>query len=362
MGWIRQNRLRERETMAEQFWNPLQRLTVLLVLLFVGLTSGSNNQIGSAAVAGDQPATEPAATSNSGTAEPAAPSVSRPAPSNEQLAATIRELSAADYDRREAASEQLAAWGAAAVPALARAVDEGTVESSARALKVLGQQWVDGDEPLRDQIEPLLEQWAASSRFQLAKQAGGLLAANLDIRESRAVAAIRRLGGKVQYRAELANSPQFRSNTTRSLSYVAIGKKWQGGVDGLKYIRRLERLPHLFIVSPDVVSAEVAQTTFAETSIKWEFRGSAFLGITFDVVPVCRVNDVNEGSPAALGGLRRGDQIIQVNDIAVDTANSLKEILEGFQPGDVVKMLVERDENGEYLERTLEVRLGSWED
>lgn len=70
------------------------------------------------------------------------------------------------------------------------------------------------------------------------------------------------------------------------------------------------------------------------------------------------VSRVDEGTPAADGGILQGDIIIKFDGIKLATANELRETLEYYQAGETVEIQIMRIENGEWRERTVEVVLG----
>jgi len=63
---------------------------------------------------------------------------------------------------------------------------------------------------------------------------------------------------------------------------------------------------------------------------------------------------VQRGSPAAEAGLRRGDIILKVNEVEVNSAGALRDALAALKPGDEVRLRIARGE----AERTLRVVLG----
>lgn len=74
------------------------------------------------------------------------------------------------------------------------------------------------------------------------------------------------------------------------------------------------------------------------------------------------VSRVEESTPAAKGGLLKGDIITKMDGTRVETADALRERLEYYQPGETVEFTVmRRDADGEYQELLLEITLGSRE-
>lgn len=71
------------------------------------------------------------------------------------------------------------------------------------------------------------------------------------------------------------------------------------------------------------------------------------------------VSSVEEGTPAAEGGMLLGDIIVRLGGEKLLTAEELREALEYYAPGETVEIIVMRNINGEYVEVTLQVTLGS---
>ncbi|MCI8409934.1 MAG: PDZ domain-containing protein [Lachnospiraceae bacterium] len=71
------------------------------------------------------------------------------------------------------------------------------------------------------------------------------------------------------------------------------------------------------------------------------------------------VGEVTEGSPAEKGGIVAGNIICKINDKKVTTMESLQDTLTYTKAGTTVNITVKELENGEYVEKTLEVTLGS---
>ena len=84
----------------------------------------------------------------------------------------------------------------------------------------------------------------------------------------------------------------------------------------------------------------------------------AFLGVTTgdaaDGSPGAVVADISPGSPADTAGLRVGDRVVSVNDIAVPGSAELRGIVQTFKPDETVRLTIVRDGD----ERTIEVKLG----
>lgn len=70
------------------------------------------------------------------------------------------------------------------------------------------------------------------------------------------------------------------------------------------------------------------------------------------------VDEVTEDAPAYKAGIKRGDFIVKFNGMEVKTMESLHEKLALCKAGKKVEVVVKRADNGEYIEKTIEVTLG----
>ena len=71
------------------------------------------------------------------------------------------------------------------------------------------------------------------------------------------------------------------------------------------------------------------------------------------------VGEVTKASPAEKGGIVAGNIIVKINEKNITTMKALQEVLTYTKAGTVVNITVMELENGEYVEKTLEVTLGS---
>ena len=74
------------------------------------------------------------------------------------------------------------------------------------------------------------------------------------------------------------------------------------------------------------------------------------------------IGEVTEGSPAAEGGMIKGDIITKFDGKDITSMTGLKEKLSTKKAGTKVKIVVKRSDNGEYKEKTLTVTLGKKSD
>jgi len=107
-----------------------------------------------------------------------------------------------------------------------------------------------------------------------------------------------------------------------------------------------------------------------ETRTKVTNGNSGYLGIvpqsvTSDVAQIYGmpegvfVSSMEPGTPAANGGMLRGDIIIKLDGNRLSTAEELRELLEYYAAGETVEIIVKRNIDGEYVDVVLQVTLGS---
>ncbi len=107
-----------------------------------------------------------------------------------------------------------------------------------------------------------------------------------------------------------------------------------------------------------------------ETRTKVTDGNSGYLGIvpqsvTADVAQIYGmpegvfVSSMEQGTPAANGGMLRGDIIVKLDGNRLSTANELRELLEYYAAGETVEIIVKRNVDGEYVDIVLQVTLGS---
>ena len=107
-----------------------------------------------------------------------------------------------------------------------------------------------------------------------------------------------------------------------------------------------------------------------ETRTKVTNGNNGYLGIvpqsvTSDVAQIYGmpegvfVSSMEPGTPAAKGGMLRGDIIVKLDGNRLSTAEELRELLEYYAAGETVEIIVKRNVDGEYVDVTLQVTLGS---
>jgi len=281
----------------------------------------------------------------------------KPAPDEtpKTVARLIADLDSGKYAVRRQASRQLLEMGQPVVAPLAKAAKQGSLEVAVRALAVLEVYFRSENEVVSEEAESALERLAASKNHAVARRAESVLNShpNQELREQRALAAILKLGGITKPLPGMrGRGPSY---------YLQIGATWKGGDAGLKYVKRLRRLQHLYRIDDNGVSEKAWEDlATAMPQLLIHRRGPAFLGIKGAVDPFgrigCPVAEVTAGSAAEKGGISRGDVIAKFGGKKVANFDMLIELIKEKKAGD--KVAVEVLRGGKPV--TLEVVLSGW--
>lgn len=109
------------------------------------------------------------------------------------------------------------------------------------------------------------------------------------------------------------------------------------------------------------------------TRYKVDEENASYIGITmqdvessvsetYGIPSGVRIESVVEGGPADEAGIKKGDILTGFDGRTVTNASGLKEILSYYAAGETVEITVERADDGEYVEKTLTLTLGSADD
>jgi hypothetical protein len=285
------------------------------------------------------------------------PPVKRPASGS-----WLSQLSDPDFKTREEATEYIFLHGRAFRPRLAEIAKTGKLEAATRATKILREWYLQADPSDFDDLEVDLEEIAKARGGMLREQAlvAGLLGE--EARTGRAIAEITRLGGTITYRTEetMAGAAVFGAPAVSPIEHVLLSRRWQGGDEGLRHLRRLESVSTLYLAKGANVSREaIAQLSMDRPDLVIQERGPVQLGIRFSSIPRgggCEITTVVEGTSADLAGLRERDVILELNELPIEVPNDLVEFLTEYEPDDIVTLTVDRGTGIEYVN----VRLLGW--
>ena len=273
-------------------------------------------------------------------------SSARPATPDE-IPRLIADLSHVDGSTRDRALERLAVSGQPAIDALTKASRGGSLETRMRAVLALKQMFLESDGDLLDSADNALTDLAADGSPSVAARAESTLEQNYDIRESRAVEAVREMGGIVTYSNDVfANQQRFGYNT-RTLSHIVLGKDWKTGDEGLKQIRRLTRLQKIYYIADSGVTEDgLKMLQRSIPALEVHRRARSCLGVSGQNNAQgqgCVVFQLIPKSAASRAGFEIGDVIQTFDGHQVTNFDKLIELIGATKPGDKIKVEVLRD-------------------
>ncbi|MBM3971230.1 MAG: PDZ domain-containing protein [Planctomycetes bacterium] len=305
----------------------MRRIHFLHLICVLGLAAGATK-------ADDPPATPRA--------------VVVPKPSPDEIEQSIHDLNAPEFSRRETATRNLIAAGADAAEFLVKAVPTSSLEATCRITTILRAWYTSGKDELIEPAEVAFEQLVESKNRHMANRAAAVLDQYATtIRQDRAIAQIKQLGGTIEVSTAMGRLRVAGPDETRSY-LVILGRSWRGGEEGLKFLRRVSSLTQLYllqdqatgkIVTPGVTQDSIDELQRALPTLAVDYRGSAFLGVkTLPNVPICRIDDVPADTPADRAKLMAGDIVIGFDNKPVNSFQDLVKFIGTKQPGDVIKL------------------------
>lgn len=314
----------------------------------------------SPAVAGKLASTQPTL-SQTAVAEKPAP---KPKLTEAQIAKLVNNLGARKFAVREAATKQLLDAGGPAVVPLVNAAEEEDLEVRLRALRILEALFTKGSHSEFLTAESGLEKLQKSKNGSLSSRAGNILASMGDVREKRAIVAIRKLNGIVKSDAnQIAFLPNNLPPGEEWMTTVILKKSWKGKVEGLKHLENLRFLRTVYVVEGVLPPGTLVQLEGKLPNVKVEPRGGACLGVGgFPSEGGCEISIVNPASAAAKAGLKQGDLIVAFNgkrgvkeEDPLDF-DRLVQLIKQVDAGDKVPILIRRGG----VERTVNVIMDEW--
>ncbi len=275
----------------------------------------------------------------------------------------ILDLQSDDFQARQKATQELPKFGEQVIPPLLKVTRGDSLEAAVRAILVIEQVYVLGKDdavPAEDALEKLTH----AKNPSVALRAEEAIDRHADIREKRAVREIRKMGGTVKLWTadEIAKSAPGASYEPGQVRYVALGSKWTGGEEGLRFVKRVRRFPVLYLIKghpiPELAMEDLMK---ALPATQFQTRDSdALLGITHTGIPGdrggCMVETVSNGLAAQKAGIQRGDLIIKFDGKPVESFEALVALIGEKAAGDVVDVVLLR---GAQV-KTLKVTLSSW--
>ncbi|MFQ5731868.1 MAG: PDZ domain-containing protein [Planctomycetaceae bacterium] len=280
----------------------------------------------------------------------------------------IRDLEHRDYATRVRATNGLIAHGGSAVPALTKAAQSAGPETAARAVLVLERLYtnLNADEKTVDAAETALETLQESHAPVAARMSSQALTGHEGLRQRRAIAAIQRLGGIVEYVPTQYRQPNpfpQPAGAGRQINFVLIGRKWRGGDDGLKYVKRLTQLRNVYVTQNErfqpVSKKALEKLERSMPNLSIQKRGMACLGVSGSMnggPGGCYITLVKPGSAASKANIRAGDTIVEFAGKRIRDFQTLVDGISGHDAGDTVDVGILR--SGRKI--TVKVKLAEW--
>lgn len=248
------------------------------------------------------------------------------AATEDAIAKLIAELDDNEFSTRERATRELIQAGERAVKPVAAAAQSGSLETTVRAVNILQAIYKSDADKAVDAAIVALEQLMQSENRSVAARAELVLVVHGEVRNRRAKAAIKKLGGIFDYqrsgssRAPANGNPLARPGgpfrRTAGNEVIVLSDAWQGGDAGLIHLKRLTTLRSLVVTEGSGITQkglDELTSTFPQLFI--QPRGRACLGIEGggSISNGCAVSRVRKGSAAEKGGILRGDVITIFN-------------------------------------------------
>ncbi len=297
-----------------------------------------------------------------------------------QVQRLLERIRSADFTERNAAATKLSTLRGADLQELLQRSVSDSAEVNWVVVRALEKVLQAETGPDGDMAEKQLETLSLMAG-PIGVAAGDVLIRNYQLRESRAVDAIRRLGGSVSFRDPRSfpavqqvplNAPElgvgFGPLSIPTTIWLHAG--WRGKIEDLWHIQRFSTRSTLLVyvihgsgVDPNDVWITAAVWV---PGLKVETRGAATFGIQngLDEQPGCEVGRTLDNGPAAKAGLMAGDRIVLIEDERVWSFFDLVTYLQTKAPLDVVKVTFIRAKFGEQgLKHEVlqtNVVLGSW--
>jgi hypothetical protein len=292
-------------------------------------------------------------------------------PTPAEIRGWVQDLESDLFATRERATELLCTAGVPAVEPVAAAALEGSLEATGRAVRVLSAIGNSDDFRAFETAHHALERLAESNRRPASRRALAALEALSAARGRHAARKFQELGGRLKKQIVSRGVPALPPETELP-PVLVINRKWQGGDEGLVYVRWMTGVGVLYVTeSAKVSEAALDELKRAIPHLQIQKRGDAMLGISAQTEEqLCVIYSVEARSPAERAkprgqpnptddqlGLRPRDVIVRYDDQPIESFDKVIELTRGRQPGDRVSLDVLRE--GRIL--PYEIELGEFE-
>lgn len=129
-------------------------------------------------------------------------------------------------------------------------------------------------------------------------------------------------------------------------------------VEGMGYaIPITDAVPMINLLINNKVT-EITEMGFLGVNVQTARNVTSDLSIQFNMPIGVFINDIVEASPAEQAGLASGNIIVGFNDVKIETVDDMLNILSYSRPGEEIILKVKEHQNGEYIDKELNVVLG----
>lgn len=269
---------------------------------------------------------------------------------DEPWAQLTSKLSSPDYKIRQSVTESLRDGRESAFDAVLK-MTQKSGEASARAIEILDYWAFETDGSFAEQCERALMDATEKPISEAASLSESMLNAARDVRQIRAVRALRDHNADVRVPSrvmmfergptelELADGTPVPTTLEdgpiiKPIGMIAIFPSWTGGIDGLWQLQRLRHQTklHIRIANGDLPDAEVEAIASDLQDSRIDFVGAS-LGMKSDGGTPLIVAQVFQGSAAERAGLRAGDEILDFDGEKVSQIYDLITLLRKYKPG-----------------------------
>lgn len=273
----------------------------------------------------------------------------------------VAQLDSGQFATRQQASRRLRDAGLAAIKPLVAAADGRQSEVTRRAVDVLDSLCESDEIEVVEAARDALERLARSSHRLPAYRASVVLRGQRLRQQRAALAEIQRLGGTV--------SAASVEDGELVINQLVLGRKWEAGDEGLKYLVKLGRVESLKLYGSQFTDDGLEYLTKL-TGVQWlrlyatqvtdegqqrlkeslpgtlvDRRHGALLGVSgAGDAKGCRLSMVREGSAAHRAGLEIDDVITAVDNTPIPDLATLIATIARQRPGDRIKVTFLRDQ------------------
>lgn len=296
-------------------------------------------------------------------------------PTDAKLSALIDQLGSRGFRDRQRATQALKAAGAKAIPILHKRVSSGRLELAARAMSIFERAYIGRDPAGVAAADVVLEALAESKRQAVSEMAKTVLERNEEVRTRLAIANLTKLNaeywdGSARSAAQdeepvgqqvpaFIRRGQFEPETTPRL---ILDRQWTGGVEGLKYVRRLTntRIVVYLVKGLPVPEAAKLELDAAFPNGNVTRRGPVMLGVKASPVGPVIVSDVEDYS-SAWKVLKQFDRLLAMDGEEVLDFDHLIGMLKTRKVGDQVEFDVQwTNDEGKLRTEKRTVTLKDW--